>query len=236
MRDDSHRGHNGMKRRLLNFLTLASLLLCVAAAATWARSYWRMDQIVWWSPDRAVAAYYDHGRVYLAAVSGFRHSNQGWERVSRDVAGQPGVWERDAAGFNSSVSLLGFGYGNADRVMGIAERLRLFTVPHWFLFLAFAILPAARGARALRRRRRLLRAAGLCVRCGYDLRATPQRCPECGASAASAGPEARPSAGSPGEGEARLSHSPTPCPTNSAKRVAARGDPQRHGDTEACRS
>jgi len=56
-------------------------------------------------------------------------------------------------------------------------------VPYWFLLVLFAVFPATR-ARAARRalvaRRR--REQGLCVRCGYDVRASPERCPECGAA------------------------------------------------------
>ena len=34
-----------MKRRLLNLLTALSLMLCVAAAALWGRSYWTFDEV-----------------------------------------------------------------------------------------------------------------------------------------------------------------------------------------------
>jgi hypothetical protein len=52
-------------------------------------------------------------------------------------------------------------------------------VPYWALFGTTATLPLAWGWR-WRKRRRLV-ACGHCVTCGYDLRATPDRCPECGA-------------------------------------------------------
>jgi len=54
-------------------------------------------------------------------------------------------------------------------------------LPSWFLATAFAVLPAVAFARRTRRRREnRLAAAGLCLSCHYDLRATPDRCPECG--------------------------------------------------------
>jgi hypothetical protein len=56
--------------------------------------------------------------------------------------------------------------------------------PDWFLALIFAALPLVMLRRwwiAQTRIRRVKR--GLCVACGYDLRGTLERCPECGATA-----------------------------------------------------
>ncbi len=56
-------------------------------------------------------------------------------------------------------------------------------MPHWFVVLLAAILPAWRFGGFARRRRRYRLEHGLCVHCGYDLRGTPERCPECGTPA-----------------------------------------------------
>jgi hypothetical protein len=53
-------------------------------------------------------------------------------------------------------------------------------VPLWMPLVLFALTPAARVAGRLVRRTRANRQRGLCPACGYDLRATPDRCPECG--------------------------------------------------------
>jgi hypothetical protein len=58
----------------------------------------------------------------------------------------------------------------------------LFTCPYWAPFALFAALPIMRVVTGVGRRRRVrgLRRASRCTTCGYDLRATPDRCPECG--------------------------------------------------------
>jgi hypothetical protein len=61
---------------------------------------------------------------------------------------------------------------------------RLYTVPLWLPMTLFCLFPAAHALIAFARsiRRHLRRQQNLCPTCGYDLRHTPTRCPECGAA------------------------------------------------------
>ncbi len=64
-----------------------------------------------------------------------------------------------------------------DRVTIVYQRT-LPAVPHMLIFVAFAILPAWWFLAWRRRLRRM--PDGLCRNCGYDLRMSTDRCPECG--------------------------------------------------------
>lgn len=52
------------------------------------------------------------------------------------------------------------------------------SIPFWLLAVLCGVGPALHARRQRVRRRR--RAGGLCLACGYDLRGTPEQCPECG--------------------------------------------------------
>jgi len=71
---------------------------------------------------------------------------------------------------------LGFGW-EFTRFHTYGERYTL-TWPIWLTAMFFGLLPGFRAWRVISPRRR--RWEMRCDKCGYDLRATPDRCPECG--------------------------------------------------------
>lgn len=82
-------------------------------------------------------------------------------------------WGRHGVGWENSVKLPPY----PELFTGGTGKLAC-TVPVWAIFFLLLVLPALKLTTLIRRRRRI--AAGKCVRCGYDLRASPGRCPECG--------------------------------------------------------
>ena len=76
------------------------------------------------------------------------------------------------------------GMGWSDEVVvdgNVDHHVRVIAVAYWLPMLGLLGAATALVGRTLRRN--LRRQTGHCVRCGYDLRATPARCPECGVAA-----------------------------------------------------
>lgn len=139
----------------------------------------------------------DERRKYRAFMDGGGRLPHGF---TQHETGPPGTY-RPGAG-DSSFSRLGFTFRRHDRVReGAVDggdfipsdgprsyRYSDGYASYWALILPFLIvgLPAVRAYAASRRRARRV-AAGRCPSCGYDVRETPERCPECGAA-----PDVRP--------------------------------------------
>ena len=164
-----------MKRRLLNLLTALSLLLCVAVVTFWVRSHRTADLVHLRTQGRFFYATTYRGRLLVGT----------WLRRDHDPSSiTTGYHPFPAAQYDSIWTgrqpvahphLLGFHSWSApDKIASARE----FAVPP-----AFPLVLAAAGPVVWlfnRFRRGTLRGSGLCPTCGYDLRATPDRCPECG--------------------------------------------------------
>jgi hypothetical protein len=177
------------RRVLVNVLTALSLLLFAAAVALWVRSYWVRDIVGFGrAGGNCHLAQSILGRAHLSSnldggcTGGFTYSAN---RLSPNA-----VWHGGMSGYPAKVEWrLGFvfqhhtqyhfSWGRVGPAGGLNTTHRLIVIPYWFPAVLFAAAPAAWCWRRYRRGGRVV--AGLCSRCGYDLRATPGRCPECGA-------------------------------------------------------
>jgi hypothetical protein len=167
-------------RRLLNLLTALSLLLCVAVCVLWVRSYYVCDWVgrVYYSPGLPSE---DH-HLYLRSIFGTAVLAGGGDPAenfsdTRWVRRRSDAWDYPLGPAGPSVlQALGIGWDN-ERALDTGE-----TSWEVQVRLAWPALLSALTTLLLIRHRRVAGRTreGLCPRCGYDLRATPRRCPECG--------------------------------------------------------
>ena len=171
-------------RRLRMAGCVLSLALCGALVFLWGRSTTGADHVFYGvcRDDRNVQRISLYSGVSRAGSIGL------WVCRYPKPAEQQGpahFWNWSEADRDNGVfpplNRFGFAVGILDRSSATKRQMDYVAmVPYWLL----VALTAAAPFRALVRfRRRCTRACrGLCVSCGYDLRGTPGRCPECGAA------------------------------------------------------
>jgi hypothetical protein len=192
-----------VKSRLLTFLSTLSLALFLAAFVLWIRGFWLCDTFIVartvLDRDQALSrtVYLDSDCCGFGVIYRIQHDplstltpeqlamlkhlpplnfNHGTNPTSRFtlLPGDRGghLWNR-----------VGFEYWDSNDIVEPPANTfdRTWTVPFWFVLLLFAALPA-RSVLVLthHRRTRQRLVAGLCPTCGYDLRGSTERCPECG--------------------------------------------------------
>jgi len=172
-----------LARILLNALTVLSLVLFIATIVLWARWHRRWEQWDWAPSGRGAGS-----GVQVNGSSGRLLVVWAWQANDATSATQPSrifYYDRPGAadlrdtshwaGVPVRFRLGGARYGSLTSPRG---GVRLLAVPCGLPAVLFACLPLSRAIIRYRSRRR--GAEGLCPVCGYDCRATPDRCPECG--------------------------------------------------------
>jgi len=155
-----------VKRRLLNALAVASLLPCVATIVMWVRSYGPPDP----QGHTGVLNISRTEPLYWVLFAPGRFT------LCRQVGSD---WSRPLHAFHFAGIHFGGLWGNGSILWNLA-------VPYRLLALLTLAPPAICACLWWRSRRTTKRTTtGRCLTCGYDLRATPDRCPECGMAASS---------------------------------------------------
>jgi hypothetical protein len=169
-----------MKRLLRLILRYTGLLICMAVIVLWVLSFGRSDE---WYISRQTAKSLHWGLSLESAAGGMRLSYR-----RDDRSGAADIWITHSSTNGLHVYPLAEGRGKLtwigiswDVRRGPRESRRSLSIPHWLVFIPLGLWQLAWVRRGMRERRgRRRRAAGRCAECGYDMRGSPDRCPECG--------------------------------------------------------
>lgn len=160
-----------MRRALFTILSAMSLIVCLASVGMWVRTGVKGDLVTWekrngdsWTLVSAL------GRVKLERKTyELTRKVPAWWLIEEDAMSSSMVTpESRWPAYHTQTKILGSG----------SVTQRAIIIPYWSSTLAGAILPGLWVWRRWKQKRD--RKAGLCQKCGYDLRASPVRCPECG--------------------------------------------------------
>jgi hypothetical protein len=163
--DSGDRNQASMKRRIFNLMVGLSLLICAATVALWLRSYFvQPPPAVYsdrWLYDEGYAAIYKGEFTFV--YSDTQPKSAKWFQLVRLNTTPLRVYQfMVSSEWNAGVV-----------VWYTSVELRL-----WLVVVVALLVPITAMARFLRDRSRPVE--GKCRNCGFDLRATPDRCPECG--------------------------------------------------------
>jgi hypothetical protein len=169
-------------RWILKRATAASAVLFVAVLALWVRSHWTAEGITYCVPrskdsPTSYEVYDAPGLMGFARACYSDLSDLPDRRCSYSARHEPGVGGADAEWFIGWTNWRFLGFGVYDFLIGSARK-RFIELPFGVILLVLFAAPARQALQMARRRDRKRR--GLCLSCGYDIRATPARCPECG--------------------------------------------------------
>jgi hypothetical protein len=193
-----------LRRWLFNGTPAASLVFCLATTGMWVRSYWRFDLLLWTQGD-AAGSDYVLLKLSISSIRGgctfyIQHNNAKGEASVNDLKNyftwhprgfelssdavqtldtMNSAWRMTYRFMPTSPSPFGFqAAANHGLYRGNYYWYGAFAVPYWLPVIVFALLPFLWLLRQALKWGKRNPAA--CVVCGYDLRATPDRCPECG--------------------------------------------------------
>jgi hypothetical protein len=171
-----------MRRKLFTLAAGVSAVLCAAVCVLWVRSYSAYDSVTRIRSMRWTQADSWRGLVVVSGVDDRNEPLSVPDSLQHHTSAEPKSPYFEAVA-DARWRFAGFAVQPPTTVhAGVQFTRWLVAAPYWSVAALLAIGPIVKllGSAMLRRARRR-RHAGLCPACGYDLRATPDLCPECGA-------------------------------------------------------